>query len=112
MHSPEKDAGPGGVCAASASRVNVKLATAGDAAKLRESGRLDEAQSMLRQILNVHPQDVAALTELGRVHRRQSDHGAVLKAFEAAVAGNPSHAGLKVEMVGELRARFAKFWRD
>jgi tetratricopeptide (TPR) repeat protein len=102
-HPPEKDAGPGGVSAASASGANVKLATAGDAAKLRESGKLDEALSVLRHILNVHPQDAAALAELGRVHRRQGNHAAALAAFEAAVAGNPSHPGLKAEMVGELR---------
>jgi tetratricopeptide (TPR) repeat protein len=74
-----------------------------DAARLRESGRLDEAAGMLRQILDVDPHDVGALAELGRVRRRQGDRAAALAAFEAAVAGNSSHAGLKAEMAGELR---------
>lgn len=70
---------------------------------MRESGRLDEAVAILRQILDVHPNHVGALAELGRVRRDQGDRAAALAAFEAAVAGNPSHAGLQAEMAGDLR---------
>jgi tetratricopeptide (TPR) repeat protein len=102
-HPPHEGIEAGGVASALASTAPPMVMTDRDAARLRESGRLDEAVDMLRQILDVRPHDVGALAELGRVRRRQGDRAAALAAFEAAVAGNPSHAGLQVEMAGELR---------
>ena len=104
VHAPRGGVEPSPVPSVPVSDATTTAAmTDRDAARLRESGRLDEAATLLRRILDVRPHDVGALAELGRLRRRQSDRGAALIAFEAAVAGNQSHAGLKAEMAGELR---------
>ena len=73
-----------------------------DAARLRELGRLDEAANILHQILNLHPQDVGALAELGRVLRHKGDRTAALEVWVAAATANPNHAGLKAEVALDL----------
>ena len=73
------------------------------AAELRELGRLDEAEALLRQALAIHPQHAASLAELGHIARRRGDHAAALAAFEAASAADPTHLGLKAAAASELR---------
>ena len=73
------------------------------ASELRELGRLDEAEALLRKALAIQPQHVGALAELGHVARRRGDRAAALAAFEAAAAADPAHVGMKVSAASELR---------
>ena len=43
------------------------------ASELRELGRLDEAETLLRQALAIEPQHATALAELGHIARRRGD---------------------------------------
>ena len=73
------------------------------ASELRELGRLDEAEALLRQVLAIQPKHVSALAELGYVARRRGDRAAALAAFEAAAAADPANVGMKVAAASELR---------
>ena len=73
------------------------------ASELRELGRLDEAEAVLRQALALQPQNAASLAQLGHIARHQGDRVAALAAFEAAAAANPTHVGLKAAAAAELR---------
>ena len=52
------------------------------AAELRDLGRFDEAEAMLKQALAIDPHHFASLIALGQVARRRGDHVAALAAFE------------------------------
>jgi tetratricopeptide (TPR) repeat protein len=73
------------------------------AAELRELGRLDEAETILRDVLKERPQQVDALAGLAQIARRRGDRAASLAMFEAAAAANPDHPGIKAELAADLR---------
>src|SRR5262245_37319208 len=73
------------------------------ATELRELGRLEEAEALLRGVLERNPRQFEALMGLGRVARRRGDRTASLALFEAAAAARPEHAGAKMEVAADLR---------
>jgi tetratricopeptide (TPR) repeat protein len=105
QHAPHQVPGDGGShVPVSGAAINNATATVADAAKLRDQGRLDEAEAMLRSVLALHPGNVDALVALGHVARRRGDRAASLAAFEAAAAAAPKHAGVKIEAAADLQA--------
>jgi tetratricopeptide (TPR) repeat protein len=81
-------------------QVGVKLERAND---LRELGRLDEAESLLRTVLEEHPQHVGAVVGLGHVLRRRGDRTGSLAQFRAAGAANPNDVEVQTEIATDLR---------
>ena len=73
------------------------------AADLRELGRLDEAEVLLREVLNREDTNFDALVGLGHVLRRRGERTSSLAAFEAAALVDPKHAGVIREVVNGLR---------
>jgi len=73
------------------------------AATLREASRFDEAERVLRAVVETHPQHVAALTGLGHLARQRADRSATLRWFEAAVAAEPADISIRVEFARALR---------
>ena len=73
------------------------------ARELSGSGRLDEAEAVLRGVLDGTPGDLDALIECGRLQRQRADREAALASFAAAAAAAPRHLGIKLEMVCDLR---------
>jgi tetratricopeptide (TPR) repeat protein len=69
----------------------------------RELGRLDEAERLLREVLQVQPGHLDALTALGQIARAPGDHAAALAWLEAAAIAHPEDAGSKVSAAAELR---------
>jgi hypothetical protein len=61
-------------------------------------------QTLLGQILEANPRDVAALVELERMRRRSGDPVGAHALLEAAKALNPIHPRLQAELTEELRA--------
>ncbi len=70
---------------------------------LRELSRFDEAESMLKTVVETHPQHVAALTGLGHLARQREDRGGTLRWFEAAMAAEPEDLSIRVEFARALR---------
>ena len=77
------------------SHAGLQAEMAGD---LRELGRLDDAEAVLRGVLDRQPQQLDALIGLGYVLRRRGDRVASLAMFEAAAAVSPDHTGVKAEL--------------
>ena len=86
--------------AAQPAHAGVKAEAATD---LRELGRLDEAEAMLRGALAVEPAHLPALIGLGHLARRRGDRVAALAALQAAAMAHPTHAGVKAEAANDLR---------
>ena len=61
----------------------------GAAADLREFGRFDDAEKLLRQVLDIDPHHNHALISLGQIAQRRGDSAAALQAFEEALAIRP-----------------------
>lgn len=57
--------------------------------RLRRKGRLSEAETGYRQILDVEPRSVEALFGLGRLLAAKGDHRAAAKSFRSCVALDP-----------------------
>jgi tetratricopeptide (TPR) repeat protein len=70
---------------------------------LREASRLDEAERVLKAVIETHPQHAAALTGLGHLARQREDRGATLRWFEAAMAAGPEDISIRVEFARALR---------
>ncbi len=70
---------------------------------LRETSRHDEAESMLKAVIETHPQHAAALTGLGHLARQREDRSATLRWFEAAMAADPDDISIRVEFARALR---------
>jgi tetratricopeptide (TPR) repeat protein len=70
---------------------------------LREASRLDEAERVLKAVIETHPQHAAALTGLGHLARQREDRGATLRWFEAAMAAEPEDISIRVEFARALR---------
>jgi tetratricopeptide (TPR) repeat protein len=74
------------------------------ACELRVLDRLDEAEALLKAVLDADPRNAAALVERAHIHRRRGNHGEALSGFEAAAVAAPLHAGIRLELVRSLRA--------
>ena len=59
---------------------------------LHESGRVDEATSLYRQVLAAHPRHAQALHLMGLVRHQRDEHGAALPLLDEAIAIAPSVA--------------------
>jgi tetratricopeptide (TPR) repeat protein len=70
---------------------------------LREAARLDDAERLLKAVIETHPQHAAALTGLGHLARQREDRGATLRWFEAAMAAEPEDISIRVEFARALR---------
>jgi tetratricopeptide (TPR) repeat protein len=73
------------------------------AAELRELGRLDEAETVCRDILTDSPDNVSALVQLGHCAQQRGDHATALARFQAAAAANPDNPWPHVYVGNELR---------
>jgi tetratricopeptide (TPR) repeat protein len=69
---------------------------------LRELGRLDEAEAVLRSLLDRDPQDAALLVSWSRLKQNQDDRSASLTALESAAAIAPQDVGIQLELIREL----------
>src|SRR5262249_45661500 len=65
--------------------------------------RIDEAEALLRKVLDAHPQHGDALAGLGRIARRRGDRAGSLAMLEAAAAASPGRPNLKAQLAAELR---------
>jgi tetratricopeptide (TPR) repeat protein len=72
--------------------------------ELRMLDRLDEAETILEEILAQDNRHFGALVERGHLRRKRGDRAGAAEAFAAAAAIEPAHAGLRLEQVRELRA--------
>jgi tetratricopeptide (TPR) repeat protein len=70
---------------------------------LRELGRLDEAEGVLRGVLERHPKNFDALMGLGHIMRRRGDRTTALALFEAAAEAHPQHVLARTEIAIDLR---------
>ena len=86
--------------AAAPRHVQYKLDAVAD---LRELGRLDEAETVLREVLEVEPQHAGALIWLGQIARHRGDRGAAVAAFAAVLLASPNDARVTVEAANGLR---------
>jgi tetratricopeptide (TPR) repeat protein len=80
-----------------------RIAGMDSAQRLRDLGRLEEAEAAFRHILSDSPNHVGAMVQLGRTLRRRSDHAAALNCFERAATADPGHVGIRVEAAISLR---------
>jgi tetratricopeptide (TPR) repeat protein len=71
---------------------------------LRALNRLDQAETLVNELLSQDPTHFGALVERGHLRRKRSDHAGAAEAFEAAAAIEPNHVGLRLEWARELRA--------
>jgi len=78
--------------------VQIEIAT-----DLRELGHFDEAETVLRPILQSQPQHFGALVGLGHVRRRRGDRTGSLAQFRAAGAVNPNDVVVQTEIATDLR---------
>src|SRR5215213_2827673 len=75
------------------------------ATDLRELGRLDEAETVLQEILKQAPQHAGAYIWLGHVARKRGDRATALAHFEAAAQAEPDNLPVKLEIAIEFRDR-------
>jgi len=75
----------------------------GAATVRRELSRVDDAERMLKTVVETHPQHVAALIGLGHLARQREDRGGTLRWFEAAMAAEPEDLSIRVEFARALR---------
>jgi tetratricopeptide (TPR) repeat protein len=74
------------------------------ARSLRGLERVDDAATLLTDVLGTDTAFLPALIEQGHGRRRKGDHAGALASFEAALSADPSHAGIKLEIATALRA--------
>ena len=90
----------GALAASEAAAVGAKIERS---VSLRDVGRLDEAETGLREVLVQDPNNVAALIALCHTLRRRGDHAGALAASEAAAVAHSHHIGAKIERSVSLR---------
>jgi tetratricopeptide (TPR) repeat protein len=78
----------------------LKLEIAND---LRELGRLDSAEAVVKDVLGEHPNNFEAHVGMAHIKRRLGDRVNSLVQFEVAAKLNPRHPGLKLEIANDLR---------
>ncbi len=61
---------------------------------LLSEGRTDEAEPLVRRVLNEDATSVAALYQAGRLALARGDHAAAVRQFEAALDGDPAATAL------------------
>jgi tetratricopeptide (TPR) repeat protein len=71
--------------------------------ELRASGRLDQAETLLTNLLDLNPREFGALIERGLLRSQRGDHKGAADAFAAASAVEPHHVGVRLELVRQLR---------
>ncbi len=74
------------------------------AKQLRALDRLDEAEALLDDVLNIEPGEVKALIERGHLFRGRGDRERAAGAFRAAAAVDPRNWNIQVELARDLRA--------
>ncbi len=73
------------------------------AQQLRDLGRIDEAEVVLRALLQSHPHNVDALVAMARIARGRGDRAASLALFQAAAAAAPQRPSMKLQAASDLR---------
>ena len=73
------------------------------ACELRSLARLDDAEAILRGVLDAEPQNFGALAESGHIRCRRGDHAGAVAEYEAAAAQKPRHPGINFELARALR---------
>jgi tetratricopeptide (TPR) repeat protein len=81
-------------------QIGLKVAAA---TELRQLGRLEEAEVMLRQALTIEPQHLPSLLGIGHIARRRGDRASAEAAFQSAAAANRGDPGAALEVVNGLR---------
>ena len=71
--------------------------------ELRALGRVDEAESLCREILHADPDHAAAHGALGQLERQRGHHRQALEHFERAAEHSPHDSWYRVECATELR---------
>ena len=74
------------------------------AKELRALDRLDEAEVLLDDVLNMEPGAPRALIERGHLFRGRGDRERAAGAFRAAAAADPRNWNIQVELARDLRA--------
>jgi mannosyltransferase OCH1-like enzyme/Tfp pilus assembly protein PilF len=72
--------------------------------QLRFLNCLDEAESLIDDLIKGGSKSFGALVERGHIRRRRGDHAGAAAAFEAAAALDPEHIPLRLEWIRALRA--------
>jgi len=57
-----------------------------------EAGRLDEAENLLHKAIDLAPDFIAAIIDLGRLHKEQDRYGDALQCFDRVIAADPGNA--------------------
>ena len=70
---------------------------------LRELGRLDDAEAMLKSVLETHPEHGPALAGLGHLARQRRDRTLALGYFEAAAKADPNNPWVRCDLANILR---------
>ena len=70
---------------------------------LRELGRVEEAEPVLRNLLDKKPQDVNAYIQLALLKRQQRDPQASLDLLQTAATLDPERVGIQLEFASGLR---------
>jgi predicted O-linked N-acetylglucosamine transferase (SPINDLY family) len=89
----------------------------GQALALHQAGRLDEAESIYRQVLAIDPVEPNALHLLGVAHHQRDDHETAQRLIVKAIAIKPSVAefhsnlGNVLKVQGKVRAAMASYAR-
>ena len=73
------------------------------ATMLRELGRHDDAETMFKSVIEIHPKHVAALTGLGHIARHRRDRAGALGYFEAAAKADPADLWVRCDLANILR---------
>lgn len=73
------------------------------AKELRALDRLDEAEALLDDVLNMEPLQTGALIERGHLFRGRGDRERAAGAFRAAAAVDPRNWNIQVELARDLR---------
>jgi tetratricopeptide (TPR) repeat protein len=69
-----------------------------DAVASYKQGRLEHAQSICRQLLDVDPKHADANNLLGLIQRRNGDHASALDSFRAAAVAQPNMAAIHLNV--------------
>ncbi len=69
---------------------------------LQTLGRFDEAEAVYRLVLEVSPENVAALFGMGLIEKTRHNFGAALSHFQAVARLAPEHRRVRLLMVGVL----------
>src|SRR5262249_11021768 len=72
--------------------------------QLRFLNRLDDAETLIDDLVKSDAKPFGALIERGHVRKAHGDHAGAAAAFEAAAAINPEHIPLRLEWIRVLRA--------